>query len=539
MKQKIILSIFFVIVLSLNVSAEEIEIFNCEDIQNIPRLSSESYVLHSDIDCSMTKNLNNGLGFKPLDSFRGIFDGNGYSIRNLNINRPNEKNIGLFGVFTNSHPNQNAKIVDLKVFGNITGKDSVGGIIGMNEGGLIENLYFEGTVIGEKNVGGLVGRNSGEGTILSSSSSGSVIAWEESEAIGGLVGSNVGNAIVNSSSNSFVMGDRVVGGLIGYNTGRIVSHCNYDGTVLANGWLGGIIGTNKDSGPTNPSGLRFGGTAFPNYPHTGIVQNCYSSGKIGSPDVDSIYVGGLIGLNEGGNISNSFSDSFIMGKAGIGGLIGGHIGFIENSYFSGDVSGAYFIGGLVGINGNETLNGAIKKSYFNGGIWSFNQQVLGQKVAGTITGNNDGGLIEDSYYYKTDSLYSDKCYAFDCEAKKGEGQCNSFGETGCIGILSKDYFNIKDNLPIKDWDFVNIWEIENSKIVLRDYKENSVDIEGVEVEYTPNVQISTIKSNDQTFGKGFFSLSPIVIGVIILFIILIFLVIIIRSHKNSNKINTS
>lgn len=502
MKYKIFFSILFFSLLFSLVSAQEIRISNCEELQNIPKNSGESYVLNSDIDCSVSKDWNNGEGFKPIDNFKGEFDGKRYSINNLYINRPLEGNVGLFGSFMGNNPSKNPKIINLKVYGNITGNENIGGIVGINHVGLhLENVHFSGNIVGRKNIGGLVGWNGAKGTIISSSFSGSIRGTEESKIIGGLVGWNAGNAIVNSTSNSFITGDEVVGGIVGYNSGRIITNCQFDGEIISYGWLGGIVGTNKNSGPTNPGGMSYSGIRIPNYPSTGKVEKCQSSGDIGHVDVYSIYVGGIVGLNQGGNISDSCSDAFIMGGSGVGGIIGGNLGKLERSYFSGDTTGSYFVGGLVGINGN----GSIKDSYFAGNVWSFNQHILGKNIAGLLIGNNDLGVIENSYYYKGEITDVENCYSYDCRIKK-EGDCASFGEEGCGVVFGKDYFYQKDNSPMDKWDFLNAWdERELNNPVLKEYISGSLDIRGEEIEYTPMVSVVIPDEVKDTYFKRILS----------------------------------
>ena len=59
------------------------------------------YVLGNDIDATATSGWNDGAGFESIgteaSSFKGSFDGKGYKITNLYINRPGTDYVGLFG----------------------------------------------------------------------------------------------------------------------------------------------------------------------------------------------------------------------------------------------------------------------------------------------------------------------------------------------------------------------------------------------------------------------------------------------------------
>jgi hypothetical protein len=91
------------------------------------------------------------LEIETLLPFSRLFNGNGYTISNLSINRPTESNIGLFGYSTGHIFN-----VGL-INANINGADYVGGLVGKASGGTITNSYSTGQVIGDSYVGGLVG----------------------------------------------------------------------------------------------------------------------------------------------------------------------------------------------------------------------------------------------------------------------------------------------------------------------------------------------------------------------------------------------
>jgi len=67
-------------------------ITNVAGLQAMQSNLSEDYVLGNDIDASNTINWNSGAGFVPVgtlaSSFMGSFDGNGFTITGLYINRP-------------------------------------------------------------------------------------------------------------------------------------------------------------------------------------------------------------------------------------------------------------------------------------------------------------------------------------------------------------------------------------------------------------------------------------------------------------------
>ena len=137
----------------------------------------------------------NDNGWQPVgdnaNSFAARFNGNGYTISNLMINRDNAINIGLFGQIRISSSEiaiANLGLLDVDVRGN----NFVGGLVG-DIIGRITNSYVTGSVSGSSQVGGLVGDNSGN--ITNSYATASVEGADDN--VGGLVGQN--NAFIGNS----------------------------------------------------------------------------------------------------------------------------------------------------------------------------------------------------------------------------------------------------------------------------------------------------------------------------------------------------
>jgi hypothetical protein len=91
----------------------------------------------------------------------GTFDGQGYEIRDLFINRrADENDVGLFGAVDEGGGIKDIGAVNVTV----TGWNYVGGLVGRNRG-TVSNSYSSGNVTGEQwGVGGLVGTNGGDVT---------------------------------------------------------------------------------------------------------------------------------------------------------------------------------------------------------------------------------------------------------------------------------------------------------------------------------------------------------------------------------------
>ena len=170
--------------------------------------------------------------------FNAKFDGNGYTISNLMINRDGSGRIGLFGLTSSDAEITNLGLLDV----NITGRIDVGGLVGLNQSA-ITNSYATGLVSGTNfTVGGLVGNNLA-GTITNSYAMVSVSGLRRS--IGGLVGNNSGGMITNSYAAGTVSGpNSFKGGLAGFNDGTI-TNSYATGKVTGSGTtVGGLAGQN-------------------------------------------------------------------------------------------------------------------------------------------------------------------------------------------------------------------------------------------------------------------------------------------------------
>ncbi len=264
---------------------QNLEIRDWYDLDAIRDNLDGYHILMNDLDSTTagyaelaSPTANEGKGWRPIaanDTFVGSFDGQGYEICDLFINRPDESDVGLFGVVEAGGVIENVGIVN----SNITGYEVVGSVVGYNRG-TVRNSHAGGKVTGDLHVGTLVGVN--DGTVSNSYSSGSPTGRD---SIGGLVGKNDGT-MSNSYSIGTVNGNDFVGNLIGVNAGT-VSNSYTSGTVDGRNFVGGLAGRNE-----------------------GAVSKCYSTGNVTGND----HIGGLVGQNLYGIVSNSFWNTQTSGQ---------------------------------------------------------------------------------------------------------------------------------------------------------------------------------------------------------------------------------
>ena len=211
-----------------------IEIWDWYDLHAIRNDLGGDYILMKDLDSTTagytelaSETANGGKGWEPIgtpdetsdDQFIGSFNGQGYEIKDLFINRPDENYVGLFTHISWTRYIDNVGVVEnvRVVNADVTGFAQVGVLVGHNEG-LVNNSYSSGSVTGDSRVGGLVGWNQ---ATLSNSYSSCTVTGDSS--VGGLVGDNwyYRGILSNSYSTGSVTGSSQVGGLVGYNKATV------------------------------------------------------------------------------------------------------------------------------------------------------------------------------------------------------------------------------------------------------------------------------------------------------------------------------
>lgn len=217
--------------------------------------------------------------YESVDPFTGVFDGQGYKIRDLFIERPDEDGVGLFGTIGVGGMVEDVLIVNAAV----TGQYLVGGLVGATDHGVsINGSHSAGDVVGRGGVGGVVGLNTGtvENSYSTASTSGS-------EFVGGLVGANLGTVSKSYSSGS-VTGDGGVGGLVGRNMGDVDNSYSIGSVTCVStfGAAGGLVGLNE-----------------------GAVWYAYSAGTV----TETYHAGGLVGFGGGGDVGGSYWDAEASG----------------------------------------------------------------------------------------------------------------------------------------------------------------------------------------------------------------------------------
>jgi hypothetical protein len=237
---------------------------------------------------------NGGKGWEPIGTyhpdgavartgFMGTFDGQGYEIRDLFINRPKEDDVGLFK-YVDDGVIEDVGVTNVTVIG----RDYVGALGGSIRDCTVSNSHCSGRVTGSYRVGGMGG--DARCTLMDSYFTGSVTGLEY---VGGLVGTN-DDTVSKSHFTGEVTGGSFVGGLAGSNSWGDVFESYSTGNVTGYGYVGGVVGWNY-----------------------GVVSNCYSTGSV----IGTNCVGGLVAKNLD-TVDKCYSTGSVTGDKRVGGLVG-------------------------------------------------------------------------------------------------------------------------------------------------------------------------------------------------------------------------
>lgn len=329
--------------------------------------TDQNAVLTADIDLSEAYG-DGTEGWPGIQTYSGIFEGDGHCISGFVIQDPNANYTGFFIRCTEESCIRNVEIRDVTVevssggvlVGASTGTvenckisavvkgSSVAGVAGNVEA--VRDCLFSGTVEGEKNAAGIANRAR---TVENCRNEGSVTCTEGNDTTctaAGIVGSFYNaeedrmpelGGCVNTGT---IYGNCVAGGIAGSVNDVTVTDCFNEGDVsglLAGGIVGGCFEGKKDGA---------------------VIKNCGNSGHImglGVENADS-YAGGVLGRLSRNNI-------------------------VVNCYSNGTVESGYFAGGIVGQSYEDSQK-IIMNCYSSGSITANLTDRSNTEASGIVAG---------------------------------------------------------------------------------------------------------------------------------------------------------
>lgn len=280
-------------------------------------VSNACYKLVSDVDVSTV----NGGYWVPLRKFSGRFDGNGFTILNVNIDRaayiaafentenydPNiftMENVGFFQEITSEAVVYNVKFDNLGATGSYV---TFGTVAALNYGTIerveIKNAEF---MLQTNTFGGIVGKNITTEAAASAEKYERYIARVDRCSIAMVMGERE-IVVSGQASKENVYNYNVIGGLVGENDGGVVIYSYANGNIhfdvksteidTATITYGGIVGKNTYKK------LNTIGGDYISYYQGGNIKDCYSnirtntSAYLNKNITDKIIIAGAIGVN--------------------------------------------------------------------------------------------------------------------------------------------------------------------------------------------------------------------------------------------------
>ena len=250
-------------------------VHNAQEFVNAMTDLDAKVILMDDIDLSELSS------YTPIGNmsnpFTGSFNGNGYTISNLNLTVTDANSpIGLFGAIENADIRnvriENATLQDAMVL-------AAGILSGYAWSSTIDNVSVDGTINGYGGYGaGLLVGMAGETTINNSYATGSITTNTTSGVVGGLVGTmtecNLNNTWAGVNITDITSSGSNIGGLVGY----------IDSSLILDSYAYGSINSNSSSNV----GAVLG------YHSSLITRNVYYDSSMGyAPGCDATAMSGL------------------------------------------------------------------------------------------------------------------------------------------------------------------------------------------------------------------------------------------------------
>lgn len=395
---------------------------------------NKTVMLGADIDLGDNKwtPIGNNTGSNAATyKFKGVFDGQGYTISNVKIDDIDNFNRGFFSYIENAEIKNITLDVDFTI-----GKSTAGGAVASAKNSSFENITVKGSIKrGEK----ATVTSSYVGGIVGNAASGVTISNCVNEA-------DICKAVPSTDKN--YNNSAYVGGIAGKAEKADISDCENKGCISGGYAVGGITGQTSSSGTSeivrcinrgDVSADRSGSTKA--YSAGGIAGHLYAAGDT----VKSC-------VNYGSITANTAS------AGGIVGTYGGNKAAVDNCYNAGSVSNTYaggYAGGIAGIANTSTYYYTCISNCYNRGKLSISENGSAGAITGLYGKTLDADNVYNNYYL---TGTADKGIA--TEDGDAEGVAESFDAASDYASLINDLGEaykadlserINDGFPILRW----------------------------------------------------------------------------------------
>ncbi len=310
----------------------------------------------------------------PVHPFKGVFDGNGKTIRNLKLqitgdNRTTHKHCGLFGMLDEEGVVKHLNVKFDKIT-NLSALVDIGIIASQNMGAIID-CHVDGNDLSITTNDGL------------------------KKYLGGIVAQNYGY-IASCTNKINIEGIGSIGGIAAENYATIINCVNY-GNIGGYEYIGGIAGYSSS------------GVIFPNgdeHDYVPHISRCINYGDVKGKDTSfSISIGGISGeavgkISECANFGNIIVDGtenyYIIQAGGIAGYLWSDDGAIRSCLNQGDIivsAGVKeakngLVGGICGMHYYISIQNCVNTGKISASQISFCDAITPDEEWATFAKNN-------------------------------------------------------------------------------------------------------------------------------------------------------
>ena len=331
------------------------------------------------------------IGSKAIP-FKGIFDGNNKIISNLIIFPSTLNGAGLFGGTDFGAVIKNLTIASARIV-SVGSEEAyyVAAVCGYNKGKVSNCIVKNSIIQGGRNVGGVIGNNVG-GDIENCSFSGKASGgWY----VGGIVGSMDKDYTLNTAGNitrcyntGEIFGVKHVGGITGaFNNIGTLSLCYNMGYISISG--------GSEMGYDYETGAGVGGIA--GYITSTVIDKCVNFGKVESiQSASSSYAGGIVGRCVSATIQKCYNTMACKGNnyAYAGGIVGSYTGSgskLESCYTTAGGQSDYEAG-MITPDPGSSLVASIKSCFYDKQM----HRSTGGPGEGTLTKDMIGETLKEA-----------------------------------------------------------------------------------------------------------------------------------------------
>ena len=272
---------------------------------------SAYYIQINDIDMTDWGN------WEPIgtysNAFKGMYDGNGYAVKNLSVNITSSDKVyvGLFG-YISSILHHEKTVTNLGIVnGNFYGKS-------------LDSDVYVGSIVGYIEYGSILNCNSNSEVFA--------LSLSDYTYVGGIAGKNLystiknsynrGNIFVTTTSNANYY-EVYVGGIIGSNFYSTTTNCYNSGSIYVSAEFPASLHSETEAGGI--SGENFNGE----------IIDCYNTGDVFASSEKSAWTGGISGYNcYGAKIKNCYNLGVVSAESSYDIASGiANAATVENCYY--------------------------------------------------------------------------------------------------------------------------------------------------------------------------------------------------------------